>query len=43
MDDHDDGEFYKEVVCGLVKETDDPVLLDLVYKILLEAKKVTIL
>lgn len=39
MDDHDDGDFSKEVVCELIRETDDLVLLDLVYKILLEAKK----
>ena len=37
--DNDDGEIYKEQIGKLIKETDDLDLLDLIYKILVEAKK----
>ena len=37
--DNDDGEIYKEQIDKLIKETDDLSLLDLIYKILVEAKK----
>lgn len=37
--DSDDGEIYKEQIDKLIKETDDLNLLDLIYKILVEAKK----
>lgn len=43
MDDYEDGEFYKDAIGELIKETEDLSLLDLLYKLLLEAKKVTIL
>ena len=37
--DNEDGEVYKEQIGILIKETDDLGLLDLIYKILVEAKK----
>lgn len=37
--DNNDGEIYKEQISKLIKETDDLNLLDLIYKILVEAKK----
>ena len=37
--DNDDGEVYKEQIGKLIEETNDLGLLDLIYKILVEAKK----
>lgn len=39
MDDYDGGVWYKEEIEKLIRETEDASLLDLVYKILVEAKK----
>lgn len=43
MDDYDGVIFYKEAIAELIQETDDLDLLDLVYKVLIESKKVSIL
>lgn len=43
MDDYDGVIFYKEAITELIQETEDQGLLDLVYKLLLESKKVSIL
>lgn len=39
MDDYDGGVFYKKEIEKLIEESEDIDLLDLVYKILIEAKK----
>lgn len=39
MDDYDGVIFYHEELEKLIEETDDLDLLDLVYKVLIEAKK----
>lgn len=43
MEEYEEGYFYKEAIGQLISETEDLDLLDLVYKILAEGKKVNIL
>ena len=43
MDDYDGEVFYKEEIKKLIDETKDLDLLDLVYKLMVEVKKVSIL